>query len=200
MIKKIIFLTIIVLVLAFFGLKLVGFFDNNQIKFTIGTDDKDELDVGVSTEKVEKENGNVEDKVEVKSECTDNSECEGMKCIDGKCKEVVELYETENCEAKCNFKTAKIETSDGDTLTIKRGESTYTAAGALAWKLLSGPDYCEGSEVVVPIEVTKMNLGKELGKDVVTVKVGEKSSAITHPTIERIQFTVDVKEISEECS
>ena len=201
MIKKIIFLTIIILVAAFFGLKLVGFFDNNQIKLTIGTDDKDELNVGVATEKVDKENiveKLVED-VDEKTGCIDNNQCEGKKCIDGECQEVADLYETKECQAKCNFNKATLLTSSGRTISISRGQSTYTEAGAIAYKLLSGPDYCENSDPVVPIEITKMNLGKELGKEVITIEVGETSPVITHPTIKRIKFTLEVKGITQIC-
>jgi len=188
---------IVLLVGAFLVLKLVGFFDNNQIKLTVGTDEKDGLDLGVTTEKIKK---SAETVVDEKVRCLFNEECGEKKCIEGICSTMAELYEHGECLTKCNFDSATFLTSDGQELSLNRGQSTYTAAGAVAWKLLSGPDYCQDSEVVVPVELEKLNLGKVLGNEVITLKVGERSPVITHPAIKSIQFTLEVKSIAEECS
>ena len=136
-----------------------------------------------------------------KSGCTDNSECSGgKKCIDGSCKLIQELYNKEGCTKLCDFKTAQMTTSDEEDVNLKRGESTYSYAGAISYQLLSGSDYCEGEEVVVPIQIKKITTGKVLNTQVVTVKVGEKSEVITHPTVKRVKFTLEVKSIEEECS
>jgi hypothetical protein len=204
MIKKLLFTGIVLVILIFLGLKVVGFFDNNQIKLTIGTDEKDELDVGIGTEKIIKQEINENDPIDekipeiIEKTCVDNSECAGEKCIDGVCQALVELYETD-CVNKCNFNKAEVLTSTGRIVKLNRGQSTYTEAGAIAYKLLSGPDYCQGSEVVVPIEVTKASLGKVLQKQVITVGVGETSEVITHPKIARIQFTVKINSVEEQC-
>ncbi len=136
----------------------------------------------------------------VKQGCTDNDECEwGKKCIDGVCSTIAELYDTD-CENKCNFNSVVVKTSDGETYTLNRGKSAYTAAGALSWKLLSGPDYCPGDEIIVPIEIEKLSLGKVLNKQTITVNKGDKSEAITHPKMKSISFTLEITDLNEICS
>src|SRR3990167_8609740 len=105
MIKKLVLLMIVLLVGAFLVLKLVGFFDNNQIKLTVGTDEK--------------------------VRCLFNEECGEKKCIEGICSTMAELYEHGECLTKCNFDSATFLTSDGQELSLNRGQSTYTAAGAV---------------------------------------------------------------------
>lgn len=198
MIKKIIFLVIIMVVILFFSLKFVGFFDSNEIKVSIGTDEKDKLKLGVSTEKVEKEV--IEKAGTLITACSDNSECGDKKCINSVCKAIEELYDESECKRECNYNSAEILTSDGEILTLKNGQSSYTAAGALAWKLLPGPDYCKGVAAMVPIEIEKINLGKILQKQVITVKLGETSPVITHPNIDKIKYTIKILNVEEVCS
>jgi len=132
--------------------------------------------------------------------CKSNSDCaQGEQCIDGSCGTIAELYETD-CESKCNFKEVKIKTTDGDEFTLSRGQGSYTAAGALEWKLLSGPDYCPGDDIVVPIKLIKKSTGKVLSEEVITVKVGEQSSLVNHPTIKKVSFKLTVESVNEECS
>ena len=135
-----------------------------------------------------------------KQGCIDNNECEwGKKCINGVCSTIAELYDTD-CENKCNFDSIVVKTSDGEIYTLNRGKSAYTAAGALAWKLLSGPDYCPGDEIIVPIEIEKLSLGKILNKQTITVNKGEKSEVITHPKMKSISFTLEITDLNEVCS
>ncbi len=133
--------------------------------------------------------------------CTHNINCSGNElCIDSKCGTIANLYQTEGCNKKCNFKEIIIKTSDEDTFTLSRGKGDYTSAGAIEWITASGPDYCQGNEVIVPVKIIKKNLGKIINEEYVTVRVGEKSKVITHPTIKTIKFTFEVKSVHEECS
>ena len=135
-----------------------------------------------------------------KPECTQDTDCTGLeRCIDNSCGLLKEINQAE-CDAKCTLKSATMETSDGKVLTLKRGESTYTAAGALAWKLLNPGEYCEDSNVKIPVEFEKVNYGKVLSTQVVTTTVGEVSEEITHPTVKRVKFTLKITDLVEECN
>src|SRR3989338_5624731 len=132
--------------------------------------------------------------------CKDNADCTGvLQCIDGSCRTVASLYKTD-CDQKCNYNTVKIITSDGEPFTLNRGNGDYAYAGAVEWKLLSGPDYCPGSNSLVPIAIIKKTTGKILGEEVITIHKGETSKIITHPTIARVRFTVKVDNYTEICS
>jgi len=134
--------------------------------------------------------------------CTDNSQCAwNEQCIDEGCNTIESLYDT-NCDIKCNFNSVLVKTSDGETYTFDRGKGSYTAAGALSWKLLPGPDYCKGedAQAIIPIELTKLNYGQIVGKNVVTITKGKPSSVITHPNISSIKFTLTATDLKEKCS
>jgi len=132
--------------------------------------------------------------------CSNNDQCEwNQKCINSQCGKLSELYETD-CDDKCNFNTVIVETSDQETYTLNRGQGSYTLAGALAWNLLSGPDYCPGDTVIIPVELIMKNFGKVVGKQVVTVNLNEDSAVITHPNITDISFTLKVTDVNESCS
>ena len=132
--------------------------------------------------------------------CVVSADCESWKqCIDGVCNTVAELYETE-CEEKCTYNQVEIVTSDGETYTLPRGQGSYTAAGAVSWTLLGGPKYCQMEDVIVPIKIAKYNAGKIVTEEVLTLKKGETSGIIRHPTIQRISFTVTLKSLNEQCS
>ena len=142
-----------------------------------------------------------EPEVEETVGCQTNAECEvGTFCIDGDCGTIANLYKTEGCTEKCNFNSVVIETSDGQTFTLNRGQGDYTAAGALEWALASGPNYCpESDDIVVPVKIKKKNAGKLLSEQYIIVLVGEKSEVVTHPTIKSVQFTFTIKSVKEEC-
>tara|TARA_Y100000310_G_C20621728_1_gene783707 strand:- start:234 stop:797 length:564 start_codon:yes stop_codon:yes gene_type:complete len=132
--------------------------------------------------------------------CTVKADCEEWKdCIDGECKVVADLYNTE-CENKCDYNNVVVKTSDGNTLTLSRGQGSYTSAGAVEWKLMPGPKYCPDENLPIPIKLLKKNTGEILSEEIVTLKVGETSNTITHPTISRVSFTVTVESINEVCS
>ena len=144
-----------------------------------------------------------EEVVEEKVECTVNDDCEWNEyCIDNECNVLSSVYDTDGeCDSKCNFNNIAVTTSDGDEITLSRGQGSYTGAGAVEWKLMSSADYCKGEDdTVVAIKLIKKNLGEVLGEEVITVEVGEESSSITHPTVSSIDFTLTVESINEECS
>lgn len=135
--------------------------------------------------------------------CTHNDNCTwGEHCIEGRCQILADFYKTEDdgeCK-KCNFNNIEILTSDGETYTLSRGQGSYTAAGALDWTILSGPDYCSGEEIIVPIEILKRNYGEIFSDEVIMLKVGETSDVITHPIVQRVAFTLTVISANEVCS
>ena len=133
--------------------------------------------------------------------CTNSNQCDtiAQKCVEGECKTVASLYKTD-CDDKCNFNAIIVETSDKETLTLSRGKGSYSYAGAIAWKLLPGPNYCPGDEkVIVPIQLTKKAPGMEPVVEVIVAHPGEKSDMITHPKYDSLKFTLTVKSLTEEC-
>lgn len=138
--------------------------------------------------------------VVVNLSCSVTADCaEGKQCIDKQCQTVAELYST-NCQQKCNYDNVVITTSDAETYTLSRGQGSYSYAGAIAWTLVPGPDYCPGEDIPIPIKVEKITTGKKLSEEVITLQVGETSGVIKHPTVQRVSFTMKVERIDEECS
>jgi len=64
----------------------------------------------------------------------------------------------------------------------------------------TGPDYCPGDDIIVPVKIKKKYLGKVVNEQYVTVLVGQKSAVVTHPNMKSIQFTFTVKSVNEVCS
>ncbi len=138
---------------------------------------------------------------EVDLSCTHNENCtQGKLCIEGKCQVLADFYKTEEGCKKCNFKDIEILTSDGETYTLSRGRGSYTAAGALDWTILTGPDYCQGEEIIVPVKILKRNYGQIFSDEVIMLNVGETSKVIKHPFVKRIAFTLTVESVNEVCS
>lgn len=168
----------------------------NQIEEAL---DEVEEQVEVLVEEVIEE---IKDKEESVS-CSTNDDCEWNEyCIDGTCGKTSDIYDTEgDCEEKCNFNDVIITTSDDDEMTLSRGKGSYTAAGAIEWKLLSSADYCPDDEdTVVAIKLIYKNMGTILSEEIITIEVGETSRKITHPVMNSISFTLKVKSINEQCS
>jgi hypothetical protein len=189
--KKIIF---IFLLLILIGCTEEVVIDDDLIPVISDSEEIIEINEEVVDEKIVSENPSIS------LECSEDTNCTGLeRCIDNNCALLKEINPQE-CANKCTYKSATIETSDGQTLTLKRGESTYTAAGALAWKLLNPGEYCSGTDVRIPIEFEKVNYGKVLSTQVVTTKVGETSEEVTHPTVKRVKFTIKITDLVEECS
>ena len=133
--------------------------------------------------------------------CTTNNNCsEGKVCIERSCGTLAELYKTEGCDQKCNFGSIVVTTSDGETYTITKGQGSYTAAGALQWKVESIPDYCRQENVAVPFEVKMVNYGNVLRQYYVRLHKGETSEVMEHPVVPNIHFTLTLKSLEEKCS
>ena len=130
--------------------------------------------------------------------CQASSECNGKQCIDNTCQILTDLYQTD-CPVKCSFSSITFSTSDGETYTLAEGQGTYTAAGALEWKVASVPDFCNKEGLVVPLLLVKKNYGKVVAEEVVTLKEGQTSKIITHPTIQRVKFTVKADKVETSC-
>jgi len=130
--------------------------------------------------------------------CEVSGDCSNFPCIDGVCRSIASLYET-NCEKKCSLDGVVIETSDAETYTLKKGQGSFSYAGAIEWKIESFPDYCSTNELRIPLKIIKKNTGKVIETQVITLAKGETSKLITHPTIERVKFTATLKEINENC-
>lgn len=135
------------------------------------------------------------------SRCTDNNQCGGEYCIDNTCRSLATIYKgSPQCDKMCNYYSVRIGTSDGETYSIKPNKGSYTAAGALEWKVLSAPDHCEGERVVIPLMITTKDTGNILGERIITLREGEKSDALTHPTIPHISFKLKVSSVFELCN
>ncbi len=133
------------------------------------------------------------------SSCMANADCrEGLLCIDNECKTFADLYRYD-CTDRCNFNSVTVSTSDGETYTFAKGQGSYTAAGALEWKVTPVPDYCPDENIVVPLTIFKKTTGRILGEQLLALHAGETSGAITHPTVSRIAFTVTLDSINEVC-
>ena len=136
-------------------------------------------------------------------ECTVNSDCGDYKlCLEGVCGTINDVYDTHStCDSMCNFNNVLVKTSDGDEFTLSRGQGSYTGAGSIEWKLLSSAEYCLGEGATpVAIELTMKNYGEVVQEEVIILNLGEESKVITHPQIERIQFTLVVESYDETCS
>jgi len=89
---------------------------------------------------------------------------------------------------------------------VKANQGSYTAAGALEWKVLPMPDHCLGEETVVPINVLMKDGGKILSESAIVLKKDQISNIISHPNLvcvnantgkesPRVEFTLAVEEI-----
>ena len=132
--------------------------------------------------------------------CQRNSECQDSKlCIDGLCRHLSDVNNVTNCAKLCRLTKTTFHTSDDETYSLTPGQGTYTAAGALEWKLNTFGGYCQGVKPRVPLLLLKKNAGKILEETLITLIQGETSSIITHPTVKRVKFTVSLASYEEKC-
>ena len=132
--------------------------------------------------------------------CEYNSDCkEGLLCINKECKTLASLYKTD-CANKCSITAVKVKASDGEQYDLSLGQGSYTAAGALEWKLMKTPDYCQGGNPLVAVDIIKKTTGKIVGEQVLALHKGETSEVVTHPTVKSVKFTATLMDVTEKCS
>lgn len=134
-------------------------------------------------------------------ECNDNRECKvGLYCVHKKCSSLDSLYTGEgDCTKLCSYYAIKILTSDGETYDLKPKQGSYTGAGALEWKTLQMPQHCKGESPIVPINVIKKQTGEVISEEVILLHEGEKSLTLTHPTVSKLAFSLNVADVFESC-
>lgn len=81
---------------------------------------------------------------------------------------------------------------------LKPRQGSYTAMGALEWKILDMPQYCKGEQPIVPIKLIYKKTGEIIREDVVTLKQGE-SKVLIHPEYPQPLGTLVVSKIFELC-
>ena len=80
---------------------------------------------------------------------------------------------------------------------LKPKQGSYGAAGAIEWRILDSPAYCEGENAIVPIKIIRKK-GKEiLSEELITLNQGETSEAITHPLYDGFTFKLKIDKISK---
>ncbi|MEK6899995.1 MAG: hypothetical protein AABX05_02615, partial [Nanoarchaeota archaeon] len=133
--------------------------------------------------------------------CSDNNQCpRGEYCINQRCGNLAALYTGQgDCSKMCNYYVVKMLTSDGETYSVKPKRGSYTAAGALEWKLLEMPQYCKGEEPIVAINVIRKRTGEIVNEEVITLKQGQTSQVLAHPDLPKIAFTLTADTVYESC-
>ncbi len=134
--------------------------------------------------------------------CTDNLQCgSGKLCINGACSVLADIYQgSEICDKKCNYYALQVITSDGETYNTKPKRGSYTAAGALEWKIREAPEHCNGEATVIPVSIIKKAPGKVLSEEVITLHKGEASKTLTHPNLPDFSFSLKIESVNELCS
>jgi hypothetical protein len=133
--------------------------------------------------------------------CQRNSDClNNLYCIDLECKTLADInVAQEECETKCSLTNATITTSDGEEYTLRRGQGSYSYAGAIEWKIGIMPAFCPSKNVKVPLVTIKKNYGEILGEQITTLTKGQTSEVITHPTSSRVNFQLTLKDFKQTC-
>ena len=135
-------------------------------------------------------------------DCTDNLQCGSNEyCIGGTCGTLAGLYQgSDNCARMCNYHSLNLSTSDGEVYRVQPGSGSYTAAGALEWKIKQAPDHCIGEDAVVPISIIKKDTGRIINEAVITLRENQESAVITHPNFPQVSFSIRMGKIFETCS
>ncbi|MDO8656422.1 MAG: hypothetical protein Q7K45_04235 [Nanoarchaeota archaeon] len=144
-----------------------------------------------------------EREVELSSDaCTDNLQCgSGKLCINGQCSVLDDIYHgSEICDKKCNYYALRVVTSDGETYNVKPKRGSYTAVGALEWKIMTAPEHCNGEQTVIPVAIIRKAPGKILSEEVITLHKGEASPTLTHPNLPDLSFSLKIENVNELCS
>jgi hypothetical protein len=210
--KKIAMISIVSLVIMgvmlFFVKQSVGFavyddysesLDENSSEAEDITDSLDESTTSTGEDNEEDSSTNSQISCNMNSDCTANNK---EYCVEGSCMDLLEIYDTEgSCSNKCNFDYIKMSTSDDETYYLSRGEGSYTAVGAIEWKILNSQDYCQSdSQTKVALEIIKKKPGEIVSKEVILLNSGESSDSISHNDISSIDFKLKVDSFTETCS
>jgi hypothetical protein len=133
--------------------------------------------------------------------CNDNNQCpKGEYCANGFCHTLASLYKGEgDCTKLCSYYAVKMLTSDGETYSIKPKRGSYTAAGALEWKLLEMPQHCKGEKPIAPVNIILKRPGEIVSEQVITLQQGEKSQVLSHPDLPKVAFTLTADTVFETC-
>lgn len=136
------------------------------------------------------------------SSCTDNLQCgSGKSCINGFCSVLSDIYQgSEICDKKCNYYALQVTTSDGETYNLKPKRGSYTAAGALEWKIMEAPEHCNGEPTIIPISIIRKAPGKILSEEIITLYKGEASTTLTHPLLPEFSLSLKIESVNELCS
>ena len=135
-----------------------------------------------------------------KVSCIQNSDCTDGACIDGECGKLEYLHVQKACSATCNVKRVVVKTSDGETYDFVPGKGSYTAAGALEWRIVRGPNHCAGDEIKVPVQITRRQYGKVLSEEYITLAEKVPSKTLKHPSVNTLAFILTADVIEEQCS
>lgn len=147
---------------------------------------------------IERLQSKVEENFEEDQTCSDNYECpSGQYCINSKCGLLEDIYQNKDGSCNCNYEFLKMSTSDGDSYNLKAGKGSYTAAGAVEWKILEAPNHCPEEDGIVPVRIIRKDKGKIVNEEVITVNENGVSQPITHPTLPKINFELTVEELYE---
>jgi len=133
--------------------------------------------------------------------CVNNMDCNFEEiCLDQKCEMIADQYETEDCASSCLLSSVKVFTSDGDRFELVPGSGSYTAAGAIEWKILPTPLFCSGQEELpVLFKIIKKAPSGILGEQVISLSEHETSNVIIHQKMPKVAFTLKVEDVKTSC-
>lgn len=127
--------------------------------------------------------------------CENSDTCSSGVCLNGECQELAVV--TQGCTESCVYSRAIISANDGSEFSLVRGDSNYILAGAVGFRFLSFPEYCH--ETGVPLEIELLHAGEVVGSKVITLREGETSATIEHPSVPgETRFTL--KSVERTCS
>ncbi len=167
---------------------------NQTVKNITAAENKTESDATNTAKPIEKK------QEKASASCTVNADCPaGNVCIDGNCSKLSAAYATEACAQQCGLKEVTVRTSDGDVLVLPPGKGSYTAAGGLDWNVVAVPPFCKEDEGKILFRIVRKKGGQILNEEYITLRKGETSKALTHPSIKKLAFTLKAEDVKVEC-
>ncbi len=134
--------------------------------------------------------------------CLDHQQCGADKCINGFCTPPTYYTKSlDSCSKVCNYYSVDVLTSDSETYTLRSGEGSYTAAGALDWTIMKAPNHCIEESAVIPLEIgRKKTGGKIINTEIITLGKEETSITLKHAFVPKLAFTLTLTDINELCA